>query len=161
MSRSRLTLVTVLLAVVGAAAMACSTGGATSPTDSETGEPAPSVLPFGATHTWPGGDTITVAAPTVRSAHGAIYVVLDITVRNAGPQAKTDASYIVRADIDGVDAPWAGIEGINAPTNSYLASGDSKRFQMAFEAPAQPATVKVQAFGMLNDPQRPVVFFRS
>lgn len=125
---------------------------------SPTEEPSP-VLPFGAAHTWPNGDVVTVASPELREADGRTYAVVDVTVTNAGPEPANVNSYVVRGVVDGVEeAPHALADMDTAA--GFLAPGDSRTFQAAYAAPPG-SELQIQVFGEMFDPLRPVVFFEG
>lgn len=132
-------------------------------------EPAPeppAELPFGATHTWPNGDTVSITAPeplasATTSERYVRVVKVSVTVSNAGPAAKQANSYVLNATADG--RPVDGIATADLVTAAgFVAPGASQTFDAAYQLPeAGPVELEVQVFGEMFDPMRPVVFFRG
>lgn len=129
-------------------------------------QPAPAVLGWGGTHTWPNGDTVTVAKPhpldtSTASPNYRRVVAVDVTVRNAGPEARQVHSYVIYASADGQQ-----VDGLAAPDlpfkGGFIAPGASKKWTDAWQLPTeQPVELELQVFGEAFDPARPVVFFRG
>lgn len=107
-------------------------------------------LGFGETHTWSGGEEITVAAPVATSEsapfteppEGRRHVSLDVTITNKGDVDYNVVQTTLTAQHNGRAAPENPILGDTLPT-VQLPPGDSTTFTIVYEINATPGDLQV------------------
>lgn len=131
----------------------------------------PAALAFGQTHTWPGGDTVTVSAPRRMSeepsstdGHAGQFLVVDVTVRNGGTGVRSAQQYLTLATINDRSVDYAVMRGHAdlVRSSASIPPGGSLTWSEAYPvAGAAPVKFQVQAMGAAFDSQRPVVFYEG
>lgn len=131
----------------------------------------PAMLTFGQTHTWPGGDTITVSSPrrmaetpSAIDGRAGTFIVVDVTVRNGGRTARSALDYLTMATINDRSVDYAAMRGHEdlVFSSASIAPGGTLTWSQAYPVPdATPVRFQVQAMGSQFDPTRPVVFFQG
>ncbi len=131
----------------------------------------PAMLTFGQTHTWPGGDTVTVSAPrrmteapSIIDGRAGQFLVVDITVHNGGQATRSASDYLTMATINDRSVDYAAMRGHTdlVRSNASIPPGGALAWSEAYPVTDTGAVrFAVQMSGSQADPQRPVVFYQG
>lgn len=129
-------------------------------------QPAPVVLGFGQAHTWPNGDTVTVAEPMPRPEPAGVgyarLVQVGVVLANGGAEVRDSSDYRVEVFAGGAAADYYVSE--LPDLQGQIAPGSTRRFARAYAVQsAGPVELEVQvSVNPMSSPVQPaVVFFRG